>query len=163
MNKYTDEFTIKSVISFNNGDKEENISDSWNVYTSNHIFKQIFGKKVKESGTYLKKKKVIKITSHDTGASVYRIWNGAPWGAQSKDTIFLDDKAKYDLIDDENKDKKTTKLTLSKTSKYKFYLNHHDHNVRVTFKLAVWSVIIGSVSFVIGITSLIIGIISILR
>lgn len=142
---------IESVIHFEN-DREDIVVDTWNVYTSNHIFKEIFKKNESDFNTYAKKKKVIKITSLDTKKSIYRFWNGAPFGAKTKDTLFLDKYAKYDLLVEKNKN--TVNIVFSKGSKLKFYLNHYDHMVRVSFKLGLWSVIIGIVSFIIGIISI---------
>ena len=50
---------IESVIHFEN-DREDIVVDTWNVYTSNHIFKEIFKKNESDFNTYAKKKKVIK-------------------------------------------------------------------------------------------------------
>ena len=143
--------TIESIITFDS-EREDISVDTWNVYTSNHIFKEIFGKNENNFKTYAKKRKVIKITSLDTRQSVYRFWNGAPLGAKTKDTLFLDKNAKYDLLADKNKN--IANIILSKGTKLKFYLKHYDHMVRVSFKLGLWSVIIGIVSFVIGIISI---------
>lgn len=151
MKKESKSMTIETIIKFNT--ERENISvDNWNVYTSNHIFKEIFGKTENNFKTYARKRKVIKITSLDTKHSIYRFWNGAPLGSITKNTLFLDKNAKYDLLADKNKN--TVNIIFSKGSKVKFYLNHYDHMVRVSFKLGLWSVIIGIVSFIIGIISI---------
>ncbi len=143
--------SIESIIRFEN-DREDIVVDTWNVYTSNNVFSVVFGKNEKDFDTYNKKKKVIKITSLDTNKSIYRIWNGAPLGAKTKDLLFLDKNAKYDLLSD--KSVNSVNIVFSKGSKLKFYLNHYDHMVRVSFKLGLWSVIVGVVSFIIGIISL---------
>ena len=143
--------TIESIIRFDS-EREDISVDTWNVYTSNHIFKEIFGKNEKDFKTFAKKRKVIKITSLDTNQSIYRFWNGAPLGAKTKDTLFLDKNAKYDLLADKNNN--IANIIISKGTKLSFYLKHYDHMVRVSFKLGLWSVIIGIVSFIIGIISI---------
>lgn len=151
MKKICKEMSIKSTIEFDNS-RESIIPDTWNVYTSNNIFEEIFKKKEKDFTDYKTKKKVIKITSKDSKITIYRFWNGAPVGAKTKDTIYVDKYAKYDLL--LNKDQEKANLILSRGSKIAFYLNHYDHMVRVSFKLGLWSVIIGVVSFVFSIISL---------
>ena len=47
-----------------------------------------------------------------------------------------------------------TTIIISKGTKLSFYLKHYDYMVRVSFKLGLWSVIIGIVSFIIGIISI---------
>lgn len=151
MKKESKSMTIETTITFDS-EREDISVDNWNVYTSNHIFKEIFGKSENNFKIYARKRKVIKITSLDTKHSIYRFWNGAPLGVKTKDTLFLDKNAKYDLLADKNKN--TVNIILSKGSKLKFYLNHYDHMVRVSFKLGLWSVIIGAISFIIGIVSI---------
>ena len=151
MKKESKSMIIETIITFDS-EREDISVDNWNVYTSSHIFKEIFGKTENNFKTYARKRKVIKITSLDTKHSIYRFWNGAPLGAKTKDTLFLDKNAKYDLLADKNKN--TANIILSKGSKLKFYLNHYDHMVRVSFKLGIWSVIVGIVSFIIGIISI---------
>lgn len=150
MGKIIKAMTISSTITFDNARESIN-PDFWNVYTSNGIFKEIFGKAEKDFKDYKEKKKIVKITSKETNHSIYRIWNGAPLGARTKETIFIDKYAKYDLLKDKNTENAT--LELSKGSKLAFYLNHYDHMVRVSFKLGLWSVILGAISFVISIIS----------
>ncbi|MBQ0051467.1 MAG: hypothetical protein KBT11_05320 [Treponema sp.] len=141
---------IESKILFEDG-REDLPVDIWNVYTSNHLFKEIYGKNVKNFGSFLKKKKIVKITSCDTKNSIYRFWNGMPSGAKSKDTLFLDEKAKFDLLAEGNS---SANVTISKASKFSFFWNHYDHSVRISFKLAALSMAMGVVSLILGIISL---------
>lgn len=147
---------IESKIRFDS-ERDNIIVDTWNVYTSNDVFEKVFGKKAKELKTYSKKKKIIKITSLDSKRTIYRIWNGAPLGSKTKNTIFLDKNAKYDLLN--NKDSNTVTVVISKGTKLLFYWNHYDHMTRVSFKLALWSVILGIISFILGSISIVISLI----
>lgn len=155
MNKVRkEELKIETVIKFDS-ERDDIIVDAWNIYTSSDLFVKVFGKKEKDFKNYSKKKKVIKITSLVTKHSVYRFWNGAPLGAKTKDTIFLDKNAKYDLLGDRNLNK--VNVNISKGSKLCFYWNHYDHMTRVSFKLALWSVILGFISLLLGIISIILS------
>lgn len=144
---------IETVIEFE--DERDNIVvDTWNVYTTNDVFAKVFGKKAKEFSTYLKKKKVIKITSENTKKPIYRFWNGAPLGAKAKDTLFLDKNAKYDLLSNTSKNSDID-VVISKGTKFSFFWNHYDHATRISFKLALLSLILGIISFIFGIFSII--------
>lgn len=144
--------SVESMICFENDRPSIDVSP-WDVYTSNNIFSEVFKKKNKEFGSYPEKKRVVKITSLSNGKSIYRFWNGASKGSTSKDTMYVDVNAKYDLI--RGCDSNCIDVSISKGSKFCFYYYHYDHMVRISFKLAVLSLALGCVSLVLGIIPLI--------
>ena len=89
---------------------------------------------------------IVKITSKETGLSIYRIWKGTPLYVESKDTLFVDDSAKYALI--KTKEANKVNLVLSKGSRLKFYWNHFDNATRISFKLGLTSVFLGALSII---------------
>lgn len=139
---------VESEMPPNNAAEAEKITDLWHVYTSNHIHKEIFGARTKDIVKYPWKRKILKITSQETGLSVYRIWRGVPAYVKSKDTLYIDDAAKYSLIKSKNQNK--VNLILSKGGRIRFYWNHFDNATRISFKLGLTSVCLGTLSIIIA-------------
>lgn len=146
--KIVKHWTVLSEMSPNSSAEPEKIINLWEAYTSNHIHKEVFGGKAKDVLKYPWKKKIIKITSKATGLSVYRIWRGVPAYVESKDTLFVDDSAKFALI--KSKDDTTVDLILSKGSRIGFYWNHFENATRISFKLGLTSVVLGVISLFLG-------------
>lgn len=146
--KLEKEMNVESMMPLGRGKEPEKIKDTWNAFMSSDLHEKIFGKKAKYLTNYPWKKKIVKITSGETGLSVYRIWRGAPLYVESKDTLFVDDSAKYALI--KTKEANRVNLVLSKGNRLKFYWNHFDNATRISFKLGLTSVGLGVVSLILG-------------
>jgi hypothetical protein len=142
-------WSIMSEMSPNSSAEPEKIINPWIAYTSNHIHEEVFGKKAMDVPKYPWKKKILKITSKATGLSVYRIWSGVPAYVKSKDTLYIDNSAKFALI--KSKDDATVELILSKGSHFSFYWNHFENATRISFKLGLTSVGLGIISLILGV------------
>lgn len=139
---------VESKMSLGRGKDPERITDTWNAFMSSNLHEKIFDEKVKDIVNYPWKKKIVKITSKETGLSIYRIWRGTPLYVGSKDTLFVDDSAKYALI--KTKDSNKVNLVFSEGSRLKFYWNHFDNATRISFKLGLTSVGLGIISLILG-------------
>ncbi len=137
---------VESKMSPGRGKDPEKITDTWNAFMSSNLHGKIFDEKAKDLVNYPWKKKIVKITSKETGLSIYRIWKGTPLYVESKDTLFVDDSAKYALI--KTKEANKVNLVLSKGSRLKFYWNHFDNATRISFKLGLTSVFLGALSII---------------
>lgn len=144
----TKEMTIESEMPPHKDANPEKITDFWNVYTSNDIHEKVFGEKAGSITKYPWKKRIIKITSKATKLSVYRIWRGVPAYVTSKDILYIDNNAKYSLINDRNNNE--VEVVLSKGCRFGYYWNHFDNATRVSFKLGFVSVILGIISLILG-------------
>lgn len=143
---------IESEMPPHKGANPEKIADLWSVYTSNDIHEKVFGEKAGSILKYPWKKKIIKITSKETKLSVYRIWRGVPAYVISKDMLYIDNNAKYSLIN--NRDNNDVDVVLSKGCRFWYYWNHFDNATRVSFKLGLISVILGIISLILGALSI---------
>jgi len=146
--KLEKKMNVESMMSPGRGMDPEKIKDTWNAFMSSDLHEKIFKKKAKDLTNYPWKKKIVKITSGETGLSVYRIWKGTPLYVESKDILFVDDSAKYALI--KTKEVNKVNLVLSEGSRLKFYWNHFDNATRISFKLGLTSVGLGVVSLILG-------------
>lgn len=148
------EMEIETSIVFDNN-RENIVVDNWNVYTSNDIYKKIFGHNKNDEKSFLKKNRIVKIKSIDTNKTIYRLWKGSPFPAKSKNILYVDKNAKYELIFNKNSNK--SKIQLSKGSVFAFYWNHFDNSTRVSYKLGFWSVILGIISLALGFLSILLS------
>ena len=114
------------------------------VRSSNGLYNEVCGKKMKESGV---DSRYIKITSLETKKSVYRRWYGITrnelgFGVKSADILYLDDDAKKLLQKDPESDEKIP-LSLSPTNAVAFYWHTRNTLERLSFKMTLVSFIMG--------------------
>ena len=146
-------FAIKSKFEFTDNRTEESV-DNWYVYTSNDVYKKVFGSELNKSSGYPWKRKVIKIYSKNKKCALYRIWRGCPRFVYSKDTLYLDKNAKYLLS---NNGEQEEDVILTPSSKFCYYWNHFEPSIRCSFKLGFVSVVVSVISLIIGVISLIVA------
>ncbi len=113
-------------------------------------YKKIFGEKKKETNP---SKRYIKIKSKATGKSVYRRWYSRTTdelanGIEIKNTIYVDNDARFLLAAGEENEEFQIPLEISKSCSLMFYLFNRNHYVAISLIIALVSVIFGIFSLV---------------
>ena len=121
-----------------------------NIYLTGTLYEKLFGRPLKGSD---RRKRFLKITSLQTGSSVYRLFRGAPTGVVNKDILYIDSdgKAVLQRSDDE------VVLSIKKCCPFSFYWNTSNSATRISFKIGLPSLIIGAASLILTIVFYFLG------
>ena len=128
------------------------------ILLSSDTYQKIFGKKLKETGFYPWKRKIVKISFFDDQSmshrSIYRLWKGLNPNYISKDIAYINVQGQIILFGAKSDGNKKY-LELSKGSKYMFFWRNENSVIRCSFKLGCLSVFLGILSLFLGVLSLI--------
>ncbi len=110
-----------------------------NVYMTGTLYKDLFGRPLKGTD---RRKRFLRITSKQTGFSVYRLFCGAPTGVLNEGTLYIDSDGKS-ILQESGDD---CELVIQKCSPFSFYWNTSNSATRITFKIGLPALVIGIVS-----------------
>ena len=123
--------------------------DSETVYAHGSLYRKVFGGTLKGSD---RKRRFVKITSAATGRSVYRTLRGVPVSVRSEGILYIDSDGMHVLCDpDIPAPDGEVELSLKKCGWLGYYWNTSSTMVRVTFRIGMVSLVIGTVSLALGI------------
>ena len=115
-----------------------------NVYMTGTLCQALFGRTLKGTD---RRKRFIKITSKQTGRSVYRLFRGAPTGVLSEKTLYIDSDGKSVLQESGDE----CELIIQKCSGFSFYWNTSNSATRISFRLGFPSLLLGIASIILSI------------
>ena len=118
-----------------------------NVYMTGTLYQELFGRTLKGTD---RRKRFIKITSKQTGRSLYRLFRGAPTGVLSEGRLYIDSDDKGVLQESGDE----CELIIQKCSAFSFYWNTSNSATRISFRLGL----LGFPSLLLGIASIILSI-----
>ena len=119
------------------------------IMLENSWYKEIFGRKYKSDNYYPSKRGIVKIKVKCEKPCIFRMFYSGNSHTLNNEEIALTTLSLQQLgIDLNNKNKDFIKIILSKGSKHKFYYCHPQHYVRVAYKLALLSLVLGLISII---------------
>lgn len=115
-----------------------------NIYITGTLYEKLFGRPLKGTD---RRKRFLKITSSQTGLSVYRLFHGVPSGVLSKDTLYIDSEGRAVLQQSDDE----VVLSIKKCSPFSFYWNTSNSATRISFKIGFPSLLVGIASLILTI------------
>lgn len=115
-----------------------------NIYITGTLYEKLFGRPLKGTD---RRKRFLKITSSQTGLSVYRLFRGVPSGVLSKDTLYIDSEGRAVLQQSDDE----VVLSIKKCSPFSFYWNTSNSATRISFKIGFPSLLVGIASLILTI------------
>ena len=112
------------------------------VYAHSSLYQQVFGKGKTLKGTN-REKRYVKITSGETGQTIWRVFRGVPMGVASDGILYMDADSKYTLKGDETEN---VELEIKKSNVCAYYWHSPIVAERISFKLGLLSLILGIIS-----------------
>lgn len=135
------EYSIKLRFCRNDNEPDNTLFGTDSAYMSHDAHKKIFGEKL--DGTN-RENRFIKI-SHNNN-SIYRILRGVPNNVLSKDIIYMDSDGKNILNNDSDDKNDKIELEITRASWFSFYWHTSNIMARISFKIGVYSIILGLIS-----------------
>lgn len=110
-----------------------------NVYLTGTLYQDLFGRTLKGTD---RRNRFLKITSKQTGRSVYRLFRGAPSGVLNEGILYIDSDGKGVLQESGDE----CELSIRKCTPPGFYWNTSNSATRTSFRLGLPSLVLAIVS-----------------
>ena len=121
------------------------------IYLQSHSYSTVFGESKKKSSNKRKQLSIVKVSAN--GRSIHRAYKSTSANGFTGDCAALTTKSLDFLTDIDGQEPRNVKL--SKGSYIPYYWYHPDKSVRLSFKLGLLSILLGTISLIISIVSVI--------